>query len=118
MGGRLSGFFTDNGILGMLEATGYEGVDNVSPFLARLWTHYACVSESDTVHVTEVFSKYTVLKNFIRRRLVSPGWTKCELNEPESRINDFRTVAVKVSEPYQAVCTGVSKWPYLSYLVT
>lgn len=41
-GGKLSGCFTENGILGMMEVADYDSIENVPPFLsARLWKHYA-----------------------------------------------------------------------------
>lgn len=74
--------------------------------------------ESNAFSVTEVFSKCTKLNSFIRRHLVSPDWTKCELNVLESHINESRTVAIEVIGSYQAFCMKVSKWHFILHLAT
>ena len=59
VGPRLNGFFTENGIIGMLEGKDYEAMDIVSPFLGAILD--MCWGEQDNAPITRTYTKLSLI---------------------------------------------------------
>lgn len=113
--GRLSGFFTEDGVIGMLQAKHFDTVDMVAPFLGAI-VDMCCGSEEKTP-VTKTYVAYTDLSDFIFRRRLHPSWDEEELGTLGEKINSFKTLARDTFGVYQASNMGTSKWHALEHLV-
>ena len=111
---NLSGFFTDSGILGMLEASDLDRIDEVSPFLGAIIDR--CCGETKNAPVTTVFTLYVNLLNEIHCRGRTPGWTDEDLGRLDRSIRDFKTIGKSVFHRYQKSGMGTSKWHLLDHL--
>lgn len=114
-GGRLNGFFTETGIVGMLEAKEYDSVDMVSPFLGAIID--ACCGLTDTADVTQSYTDYADLVDFIYRRNDCPGWTEEELSNLSSKIAAFKLRARSTFARYQPSSMGTVKWHLMDHIV-
>lgn len=103
--GKLSGIFTEIGILGTMEAADYENVDQVSPFFGE--TIDTICGNSELGPVTSIFTQYVDFKNNVRRRFCCPGWTKDELDSLGFQINAFQKSAVDIFGTYQVSSIGM-----------
>lgn len=104
---RLGGLFTESGILGIMEAAGYENCDPVSPFFGEIVDKMCGKSESASE--TNVLTKCLHLNNNIRERFCTVSWTESELDDLSFQLNKFQKVSAKSSGPYRASNMGTSK---------
>lgn len=91
IGGRLSGFFLDTGVIGMLEASDYDNMDMVSTFIAALID--TCCGTSEDAPVTESFTQYVDLNELISSRATVPGWIEEDFEKLTKLISSFKSVA-------------------------
>lgn len=71
---NLSGLFREDGLIGMLEASNFENIDQVSPFLGAV-TYVFSVNEA-TADTTKISTKYSNLLMILNRKHGS--WLKRE----------------------------------------
>lgn len=112
---RLSGFFTEHGIVGMLEAKDYDVMDMVSPFIGAIIDR--CCGLVDVATVTSSFTQYVDLVSFIFRRNMVPGWTNLCLQSLDQEVQDFKHSTFDAFSMYQSSRMGTSKWHFLDHLV-
>ena len=115
VGPRLNGFFTENGIIGMLEGKDYEAMDIVSPFLGAILD--MCCGEQDNAPITRTYTKYSEILNFVNRSWLLPGWDDASLRKLKSMIKSFKEVARMTFEKYQVSGMGTTKFHSLDHLV-
>lgn len=111
---RLSEFFIQYGILGMLEAVDYENIDHISLLWGgngrfTLWQHRNGTGDRSV-------SLYVDLNDTIQRRFCRSGWTENELILLGAQINSFRNLSAKVFGSYQLSNTVSPKWHATSHL--
>lgn len=115
--GNLSGLFTDSGILGMLEASDLDRIDEVYPFIGEIIDR--CCVETTKAPVTIVFTIYVNLLNDIYYRInTPPGCTYEDFGRFDYIILEFKTIGKIGFERYQKSGMGTSKWHLLDHLLT
>lgn len=114
-GGRMIGFFTETGILGMLEGNDYESIDLVSPLLREIVDVYC--KNSKAACVTDVSCQYVDLVRAIRRGESQPGWTERKLSTLQRQIYRSKTRVLAVFGPTTTFKMRTSKWHALSTVV-
>ncbi|NJK52916.1 MAG: hypothetical protein HC936_08975 [Leptolyngbyaceae cyanobacterium SU_3_3] len=110
---RLTGLFNENGLHGMLEASDYDAVDNVSPFLGAI-VDSLCGLNS-TAEVTKAMTEYVDMVNFVFRRHLNFEWTKETIVLLDRRIRSFKK-AKFAFEKYQVSGMHTQKWHALDHL--
>lgn len=113
--GRLSGFFTETGVVGMLEAQNFDTLDMVAPFLGAVVD--TCCGTEEKAPVTNTYVAYSELLDFIYRRRTYPSWNEAELGVLITMIGSFKTIARDTFGKYQASNMGTSKWHALEHVV-
>lgn len=72
--------------------------------------------QTEHVTATKMFTLFVDLKNCIRKRFCSPGWTEEELFALSKQIDNFRIVTSQILGKYQASTMRTSKWQAFSHL--
>lgn len=81
----LSGLFQEDGQVDMPEASDFENIGQVSPFLDA-FENIFCANEA-AAYITEIFVVYADLLLKMRRKLVDPCWTDGWLHELQYEIS-------------------------------
>lgn len=99
---RLTELLNENGLHGMLEASGFDVVDNVFPFLDALGDAFCSLKR--TAEVTSAIAEYVYMVNLMFRRRTSFEWTVGTFQVLERRISlskkkkDFCTERTKYQD--------------------
>lgn len=104
---KLSGFHTETGLLGMLEATNFNSIDTVSSFSGATANH-TC-GNGKNAPKTKAFTRYIDNLQTIYKRGLRIGWTEPEPRSLSKSIQNFKGHAQSVFEPYQASSMGTSQ---------
>ena len=112
---KLDGFFTEDGIRGMLEGKDYKAVDMVFPFVGAFID--MCCGDEESCPITKISSQYTEIMTTCLGMGVERGWTEEKLSKLEESIKTFKTLARNVLGDYQTSGMGVKKWHMLDHLV-
>ena len=114
--GDLDGFYTSDGIVGMLEASDFACLDQVFPFVGALMDHLCGeVGESPT---TKVMTLYSDLLAQLYRRGMDPGHTEGSLKELGNIIRDFKDCAREIYGAFQSSGMGTLKFHFLDHVVS
>lgn len=92
-GGRISGFFMEEDIMGMLEAAEYDSIDIVSPFIGAA-IDALCGEEGDTL-ITVSFSRFLELTKLMYRRGMERTWN-------QGQFIDFSENIMQIKEAVRA----------------
>ena len=110
-----NGFFTKDGIVGMLEGKELQALDMVFPFIGAFLDRIC--GETDSCQVTTVFTLYSDIVMISARRNMPEGWKKDELESLREKIKMFKKRAVEVFKTYQSSEMGTLKFHLLDHLV-
>lgn len=113
---NISGLFTESGILGVLEASDLNRIDEVAPGLGATIDRYC--RETTQEPVTTVFTIYFNLLNYIYCLRSTPWWTDEYLRKLDHIILEFKTISKILFERYQNSGMKTSKWNLLDQLST
>ena len=113
--GRLSGLFSDNGLIGMLEASDYKDIENVSPFLGAIVDR--CCGEVKEAPVTRTLTMFNDIIQQLYERNHNIGWTDEKLEKLSNDIRLFKKQGRKTFENYQSSKMGFPKWHLLDHIV-
>lgn len=98
----------------MLEASGFNKVDQASPFLGSV-VDMLCGNERCS-EVTAVITLYMEFMSFQFRRLVKAFWTNDTLSKLEEKKKEFKFKTKQVFENYQASKMQTQKWHVLDHI--
>lgn len=101
--GRPAGFFTETGILNMLEGKDCKSISHVAPFFEE--TVVVCCKSSKTVLVIGVPTQYADPVLAIRNSDSHPGWLQRKLSCLQQQIFRFKGRALDVFRQHQATNT-------------
>ena len=111
---RLNGFYTSDGIAGMLEAADFMCLDQVFPFVGALIDRMCGeVEEAPTTHVMTLYSD---LLECIYRRRQDPGHSKEDLEVLRSKIREFKNFSRALYGAFQVSGMAVPKFHMLDHL--
>lgn len=104
---HLNGLFTENGLDGILKASGCDAVDTVFPFLGAIFD--ACCGSNETADITWVCPKYVDMVNHVYRHYFSLGLSEEELGTLfQKRL--FKVLECHVLEDNQSPKKKTQKW--------
>lgn len=78
----------------MLRVTYYSALDRVSRFVAAFNNHYR--EHEKTAYTAEMHTPYKEILDDVTRHIRLCTWNEKELNSPERRIDEFRSMALGV----------------------
>ena len=111
----LNGFFGEDSVAGMLEATHYKRIDNVSPFFGAMIDR--CFDNLDTCPLTSLFTSYVLLLHKILYTPFSPSIDIIShARDIENDISVFKTLATDILGPYQTSGFGTVKFHLLQHI--
>ena len=108
---NFNGFFTKDGLKGMLEAKDHRAVDQVMPFLAM----FLDVHCGETVS-TSIFTKYAEITMLLFRRNMDPGWIARDIKDLKERIRKFKEEVKATYKDYQPSEMGTPKFHMLDHI--
>lgn len=114
-GWRYNGFFSEDGIVGMLEARDHKSMDMVFPFIAAYIDR--CYGEIEQCPTTRVSSLYSTILFTLARKGDRCGWTPDDLSLLRTHIHRFKHIFVDLFARYQPSGMGTLKFHLLDHLV-
>lgn len=127
--GRLDGLFADQGIAAMLEAKDMKNVQQVLPFVGALLDRL-CYSEAatgnlsrasttkDSTPMTDVFTSFDDLQRHLVGKVEEEvGFTQSDVQKLHTRIEHFKTTAIRVFGEFQASSFCFPKFHSLEHIV-
>lgn len=111
---RLNGFFTETGVVGMIEGKDYDNLDMVFPFVGAIIDR--CCGLSDAP-LASCFTRYTDMFNLTFRYCRRPGWSNGELHQLSSMLEALKREATSVFSRYQPSEMKTCKWHGLDHLL-
>lgn len=111
----LTGVLFENGLTGMLEASDYNDLDQMSAFPGPI-TDVLCDTENEP-NVTRLFIQYMKLLNYLRQNKNASDWSKDELNLWHQRVKNFKSSGENVFGKYQALGMKTQKCHLLDHSV-
>ena len=113
--GELDGFYSSEGIVGILEASDMACLDQVFPFVGALIDRLCGeVEESPT---TKVMTLYSDLLAQLYRRGMDPGHTESSLKNTARKIKEFKKCARALYASFQSSRMGTLKFHFLDHVV-
>ena len=112
--GRLNGLFLENGLAGLLQASDFDRIDKVSPFLGAMADSFC--GNSRKAEITKVYTRYVDLLHFATRNHFVPGWSASDIATLRTMIREFKIVGKQVFGKYQASGLCTQKWHALDHI--
>lgn len=110
---KLSGFFNDTRIIGMLEARDYGKADTVLLFMGAIDDRFCGL---DVASVTPSDVRYVDVVHSVYRNGRGPGRTPDEIEKPRHMTRTFTKNSLRVFKNYQASELRTWKWHELGPL--
>ena len=111
----ISGFFGEDSVVGMLQASHYKRMDNISPFFGALIDR-ACDNVTDCP-ITSVLTSYVLM---LQKILYTPFSDEIDINvhatDIKKDISEFKTLATTTLGRYQTSGFGTVKWHLLEHV--
>ena len=112
---QLNGFFTHDGIKGMLEAKNYQNMDMIFPFIAAFIDR--ATGLEDTAMLTHVHATYSLLMNTLSGKQ-NGSFTDPEIEEIDEMVKNFKRDVVTLFEPHCDSGLFTLKFHLLDHLCT
>ena len=112
----LNGFYTCDGIVGMLEAADFSCLDQVFPFIGALIDRLC--GEVDQCPTTTVMTLYNEMVKGLRRFGMDPGYTEGDLKKLKCKIEQFKESARLVYADFQSSGMGTLKFHALEHVIS
>eukprot|EP00737_Agarophyton_chilense_P001689 gb/GEZJ01001895.1/.p3 GENE.gb/GEZJ01001895.1/~~gb/GEZJ01001895.1/.p3 ORF type:complete len:178 (+),score=19.70 gb/GEZJ01001895.1/:2858-3391(+) len=97
-GNSLNGFFTPDGIKGMVEPKEYRALDVVFPFIGAFFDR--CCDKVDTAPIPSILTLYTDLVNNVLHYHDSPEWTQIRIRSLKILIKNFKFNHLSILGPF------------------
>lgn len=111
---KLDGFFTETGLIGMIEARDHDCIDMVMPFIAGMVDRCCDLTEAP---VTSAFVNFVDLHQTLFQYNEHRGWSRKQLLSLSIDIKNFQKAALNAFSTYQPSNMRTCKWHALDHLV-
>lgn len=113
---NLSGLFSEHELVGILEASDYEELDQSSPFLVA--TADLFCGNKATVSITTVDKLFANILFLLHRKDVLPCWTDENLEKFIRKIESFKMTATKLLPRFSSIRYGNEKRHMIGHIIS
>lgn len=111
-GGSIGGLFSDQYVMGMLEASDYKNAEKGSLIWGAIYD--GCCGFMEAAETTAVYAQYVEIIRKVNNKYENPRWTLSEVRFLKNETEAFLNHCVDFFGPYQAFRMAVSKFHALT----